>query len=319
MNINTIRYYSSKPVQHQQCEKHNLKMDPWFLTGFVDAEGCFTLGINKNKDCKTGWSVQLFFQIALHRKDNELLEQIKTYFGVGKIHKLGSQSIILRVSSIKDLEAIFNHFYKYLLVTKKLADYNLFKLAYNIIINKEHLTQEGLSKLVAIKGSLNLGLSPELKSAFPDITNMDKPIVTEQAQKIPDPNWLAGFATGEGCFYVVAQKRPDFKTGYSFKLKFSIAQHYRDEDLLRSLIDYFDSGNIYKNRETFELVFAKFTEIENKIIPFFAKYPIGGIKLLDFQDFCKVANIMKEKGHLTIEGADAIIKIKEGMNTGRIT
>jgi len=28
---------------------------------------------------------------------------------------------------------------------------------------------------------------------------------------------------------------------------------------------------------------------------------------------------MKEKGHLTIEGADAIIKIKEGMNTGRIT
>jgi hypothetical protein len=86
------------------------------------------------------------------------------------------------------LEAIFNHFDKYLLVTKKLADYNLFKLAYNIIINKEHLTQEGLSKLVAIKGSLNLGLSPELKSAFPDITNMEKPLVTEQAQKIPDPN-----------------------------------------------------------------------------------------------------------------------------------
>jgi hypothetical protein len=86
------------------------------------------------------------------------------------------------------LEAIFNHFDKYLLVTKKLADYNLFKLAYNIIINKEHLTQEGLSKLVAIKGSLNQGLSPELKSAFPDITNMEKPIVTEQAQKIPDPN-----------------------------------------------------------------------------------------------------------------------------------
>ena len=235
-----INYSTLRTLESQE----KLQFDPWFLTGFVDAEGCFTLGINKNKDCKTGWSVQLFFQIALHRKDNELLEQIKNYFGVGKIHKLGSQSIILRVSSIKDLEAIFNHFGKYPLVTKKLADYNLFKLAYNIIINKEHLTQEGLSKLVAIKGSLNLGLSPELKSAFPDITNMDKPIVTEQAHKIPDPNWFAGFATGEGCFYVVAQKRPDFKTGYSFKLKFYIAQHSRDKDLLRSLIDYFDGGNI---------------------------------------------------------------------------
>lgn len=54
------------------------------------------------------------------------------------------------------------------------------------------------------------------------------------------------------------------------------------------------------------------------MIPFFFKYPIAGIKYLDFQDFCKVANIMKEKGHLTIEGSDAILKIKEGMNTGRV-
>lgn len=57
---------------------------------------------------------------------------------------------------------------------------------------------------------------------------------------------------------------------------------------------------------------------EQKIIPLFAKYPIGGIKLLDYKDFCEVANIMKDKGHLTTEGRDAILKIKDGMNTGRI-
>lgn len=28
---------------------------------------------------------------------------------------------------------------------------------------------------------------------------------------------------------------------------------------------------------------------------------------------------MKDKGHLTTEGRDAILKIKDGMNTGRIT
>jgi len=120
--------------------------------------------------------------------------------------------------------------------------------AYHIIINKEHLTQAGLSELVAIKASMNLGLSPELKSAFSDVINMNKYIVTEQAQKILDPNWLAGFATGEGCFYVVAQKRPTFKTGYSFKLRFSITQHSRHENLLRSLIYYFDSGNHHYQR-----------------------------------------------------------------------
>lgn len=88
-------------------------------------------------------------------------------------------------------------------------------------MNKEHLTMEGLKRLVAIKGSINLGLSPELKSAFPDITNTEKPLVTNHVPKIPDPNRFAGFATGEGCFYVVIQKRPTIKTGFSVKFKFS--------------------------------------------------------------------------------------------------
>lgn len=281
---------------------------------------------------KTGWIVQLFFQVAVHKKDCAFLEQIQSYLGVGKIHKHGHQSVILRVSSVKDLQVIIDHFYKYPLITNKLADYNLFKSAYSILINKEHLTQEGLYKLVSIKGSLNLGLSSELKSAFPDVTNIYKPsagVLTNSTPKIPDPYWLAVFATWEGCFYVVAQKRSEFKTGYSFKLKFSIAQHVRDEDLLKSLITYFGGGILapsavpgyaarnYKNRETFELVFAKFTDIEQIVIPFFGKYPIGGAKSLDYQDFLKVFSIMKEKEHLTSEGALEILKIKEGMNTGR--
>lgn len=128
---------------------------------------------------------------------------------------------------------------KYPLITKKLVDYSLFKQAYNMIIRKEHLSQEGLYKLVALKGSLNLGLSPELKAAFPNVILAEKCEVAEQVQKRPNPNWFAGFATGEGCFYVVTQKRSAFNTGYSFKLKFSLAQHFRDEDLLKSLIAYF--------------------------------------------------------------------------------
>jgi hypothetical protein len=73
-------------------------------------------------------------------------------------------------------------------VTQKLADYNLFKLAYNVIINKEHLTQEGLLKLVSIKGSLNTGIAAELQSAFPEVTKADKPLVTGSAHKLPDPS-----------------------------------------------------------------------------------------------------------------------------------
>jgi hypothetical protein len=43
------------------------------------------------------------------------------------------------------------------LITKKRADYLLFKQVLELIKTKEHLTQEGLEKLVAIKASINIG------------------------------------------------------------------------------------------------------------------------------------------------------------------
>ena len=163
---------------------------------------------------------------------------------------------------------------------------------------------------------MNLGLSSELKIAFPDIIPVHRPSVLDY--KIKDPNWLAGFTSAEGCFFINIYKSKT-KVGVTVNLIFQLSQHARDELLLRSLIEYFGCGNLFKKRETFELVFAKFADIDNKIIPFFAKYPIAGVKFLDFQDFCKVANIMKEKGHLNIEGLNLIRKLKEGMNTGRIS
>jgi hypothetical protein len=63
------------------------------------------------------------------------------------------------------------------LKTKKLKDYKFFKKAYYIIINKEHLTKQGLDILVSIKSSINLGLSPELKLAFPNINIY--PVISE--------------------------------------------------------------------------------------------------------------------------------------------
>ena len=69
--------------------------------------------------------------------------------------------------------------------------------------------------------------------------------------------------------------------------------------------------------EFFEFQVEIFKDIYNKIIPFFIKYPIVGQKLLDFQDFCRVANLMNENAHLTLEGINIIRIIKEGMNKGR--
>ena len=160
-------------------------MNPWFLTGFTDAEGCFTIGVVKNKKYKVGWTVKLRFQLGVNEKDKFLLLQSKNFFGVGNIY-VSESAVQFIVQSVNDLAVIIKHFDKFSLITKKKIDFELFKQVFNIVINKEHITEEGLRKIVAIKASMNLGLSEELKTAFPNITPQDMPLIINQ--KISDPN-----------------------------------------------------------------------------------------------------------------------------------
>jgi hypothetical protein len=123
----------------------------------------------------------------LHQKDKALLEQMKSYFGAGNIYPHGPEALQYQVQSVQDLKMVLNHFEKYPLKTQKFADYKLFKQAVELIEQKEHLTSEGLAKIVAIKGSMNLGLSSKLKAAFPNILPIDRPLV-KGYPSIQDPN-----------------------------------------------------------------------------------------------------------------------------------
>jgi len=100
-----------------------------------------------------------------------------------------SNGWMYRISSLKDFnEIIIPHFTKYPLITQKKADYDLFKKVVALIgtHKKEHLTQEGLLSIIAIKASMNLGLSDELKVAFPDVNPEPRPLINQE--KIQDSN-----------------------------------------------------------------------------------------------------------------------------------
>jgi hypothetical protein len=65
------------------------------------------------------------------------------------------------------------------------------------------------------------------------------------------------------------------------QLVFTVSQHIRDEELLKSFVDYLDCGNYraHNDREIGDYICSSFEDIYNKIIPFFNKYPIlGGVK-----------------------------------------
>jgi LAGLIDADG endonuclease len=137
------------------------------------------------------------------------------------------------------------------------------------------------------------------------------------------PNWVSGFASGDGSFQVEIRKIKNLDK-YQVLLKFSIGQHSRDKQLLKSLSNYLDCGRVQKkinskyNTEFFEFCVSRFKDVNEKIIFLFLKYPIQGQKFLDFQDFCKVANLMNKKTHLTSEGLNQIRLIKQGLNSYRL-
>ena len=77
---------------------------------------------------------------------------------------------------------------------------------------------------------------------------------------------------------------------------------------MRSFVNFFKCGRVYPNRDAFYYRVSKFDDIMEKIIPFFKNYPIKGMKALDFSDFCRVAEMMKAKQHLTEERLEKIKK-----------
>lgn len=292
-------------------------LHPQWVTGFTDGEGSFSISAWKSQT-KTGWKFKHLFTIAVHKKDQMILELVKSFFGgYGEIYKHSKDSLQYVVASKKELRIIIDHFNKYPLLTQKQADFELFKQAVEIMGRKEHLTLEGVQKIVGLRDIMNKGLAlgAELKLAYPSIDYAPRPLVI--APKIMDSNWVTGFVAAEGCFFV-SIFRSSAILGKTSRLVFKLTQHSRDVELMNRLMKFFGVGKIYKSRDTVYLHITKLEDINKKVIPFFDKYKIVGVKLKDYSDFKKVAELMNNKAHLTSEGLEEIHNIKVGMNKGRL-
>ena len=313
--ITQKRLYSSIPSQGSESTLH-----PWCITGFVDGEGSFIVRVREDSRYKVGWIIEPIFSISLGNKDLQVLKDIKTSFdGIGSITKDGDTKFKYKVQSLEQItKVIIPHFECYPLLTQKLADYILFKEIIDMMNNKEHLTSKGLENIVSIKASINKGLPTNLKAKFSELNPVSRPIVKDK--KIPHGQWIAGFTSGEGYFKVTICKSITSKLGFRVLISFIVTQHDRDLQLMESLISYFGCGKIEKDSRGPYVYFVinKYMENYKIIIPFFKEHKIIGKKLKDFQDWCKVAEIINTKDHLTISGVDMIKDIKSRMNKGRV-
>lgn len=72
-----------------------------------------------------------------------------------------------------------------------------------------------------------------------------------------------------------------------------------------------------KKQNSVDYKVTKLNDLIEKIIPFFEKYKLLGIKTHDFEDFKKIALLIKNGDHLTNEGFYIISGLKSGMNKKR--
>jgi hypothetical protein len=135
--------------------------DPYWLTGFVEGEGCFEIGISKSIAHRTGSRVQLRMTITQDSRDTVLMDSLIKYLKCGfTVCSKYSTKVFVRfiVSSTEDINTeIIPLFNKYPFQGPKLLDYVDWCKGVEIIKAKGHLTEEGVGQLEIIKKGMNRG------------------------------------------------------------------------------------------------------------------------------------------------------------------
>ena len=132
-------------------------LNPHYISGFVDGEGCFSISFNKNDDRLP--EVRLIFEIEVREDDEPILGEIKEVLDCGNIYHLEYERyakwrphVKLKVSNFKDIsQKVIPFFRKYPLKAKKRHDFEKFCHAAEIIKDKRHLMLEGVEEIRAIK------------------------------------------------------------------------------------------------------------------------------------------------------------------------
>lgn len=320
---NLNRESNSSDVYYENPEKN---LNPWFVTGFADAESSFTMSVFKSKTAAIGWTVEPCFIINLHQKDIELLKKIRDFFGVGSVDTAGRKVARYRVRSRQDLKTIVLHFERYPLQTTKVINFASFCKILELMNNKLHTNVEGFLKLLSLINKLNNPLSESLLekvAPLGEIPNVDLEIYSVESLNLKDklnPWWISGFATGEGSFTFFTRKRVNAagNTVKDYTLAFEIGQKSDSLYVLNLIVNTFGWGKVYtetRGISKFRLVLRDL--ILNDLVPFFEKYPLEGNKALQYSIWIKIVKTLHKNPRSDFRENEVEALIKELSNLNK--
>ena len=140
---------------------HQKTLHPFYVSGFIDGEGSFSVSIGKHKTLSRGLEVRPEFEIELRADDREILERMLVTIGCGKIYDCSYERygwyphVKYKVTSTKDMEKfLFPFLDRYPLQAKKAESYNFFRQIVMMMRRKEHLVDGGFQKIIALRDEI---------------------------------------------------------------------------------------------------------------------------------------------------------------------
>jgi hypothetical protein len=129
-----------------------------YVLGFVDAEGCFSVSLKKQKTTRFGWVLDPVFHVTQHENSREILELIKNNLKCGRIIEKHGQKETLQflVDNRKQLfEKVIPFFDRNKLLVKG-NDYLLFKRIVEGLERKEHSKPKPFAELAKLAFQMNM-------------------------------------------------------------------------------------------------------------------------------------------------------------------
>ena len=139
----------------------------WVL-GFVDGEGCFSIGLVRQPDrrgrkgCKTGYQVFHEFVVTQSASSAMCLDELCEFFGVGGVHvnaRRDNHREHLHRYAVRDrralLEVVIPFFRQHPLRSSKREDFEKFARCVEMVAARTHLTREGLIEIAGIVETMN--------------------------------------------------------------------------------------------------------------------------------------------------------------------
>lgn len=148
-----------KPKRKEQI--YQTKLNPYYIAGFIDGEGSFSVSVGKHKTLKRGLEIRPEFEIELRADDRIILERLLITIGCGKIYDCSYERygwyphVKYKVTSAKDMEVfLFPFLDRYQLQAKKAKSYQLFREIVLMVRRKEHLTNRGFLKILKLRDKI---------------------------------------------------------------------------------------------------------------------------------------------------------------------